>query len=392
MTPEPSARTGVVIFDAYPQVYAGAQRVAHLQLRLLRDRGCRAALVAPAPGALVAAVAADGLVTSVVPAPPALGHYGRTTTGWRAVLAVLALPRYWAALRAELRRQQADVVHVNDLRGMLLAGVPARLAGARLVWHVHAIEPPSFLGRWGVRLADRVVVPAATVLHEMPHLRVGSKAVVVPNPAPVAPVPDEPVPGEPSLLVIARFHPDKGIDVLLEAMARLLDRVPDARLSVAGAAQPGWGRYGEAVVARAGELSGSVTLLGEVPSAAQHLRSHRVVVVPSRTEVLPLAVLEAMAAARAVVASDVGGLREVVVDGRTGLLVPPEDPAALAAALERALLEPQLAERLGEAGWARAQADYSPERFVSALVDVHADLGLGHPTGMAGRRRPSTRR
>ena len=86
-----------------------------------------------------------------------------------------------------------------------------------------------------------------------------------------------------------------------------------------------------------------------------------VVVVPSRSEGLGLSALEAMAAGKPVVASAVGGLREVVIHEETGLLVPPEDPAALAAALKSLLSAPERARKMGEAGRARVETEFDVE-------------------------------
>jgi len=104
------------------------------------------------------------------------------------------------------------------------------------------------------------------------------------------------------------------------------------------------------------------------------LRAADVVVVPSRREPLGLAAVEALACATPVIASNVGGLREVVRDGENGLLVPPEDPDALAAALGR-LLDPELRARLGDAGPASV-ADHDMKTAAGQMADVWAELGV----------------
>jgi len=99
-----------------------------------------------------------------------------------------------------------------------------------------------------------------------------------------------------------------------------------------------------------------------------------VVALPSWTEGLPLTVLEAMAHARPVVATPVGGTPEVVVDGETGLLVPPRDPAALAGALRRLLEDPDFARSLGEAGRRRVAERFSLDAMTKRILMMYDEI------------------
>src|SRR5262249_60540027 len=112
-------------------------------------------------------------------------------------------------------------------------------------------------------------------------------------------------------------------------------------------------------------LGASVVFAGQQTAVAGCLGAAHIVAMPSLKEGLGVAALEAMAAARPVVASRVGGLAEVVVDGESGLLVPPGDPAALAAALASLALDPAARLRLGEAGRFRGPARHTPARVAA---------------------------
>jgi glycosyltransferase involved in cell wall biosynthesis len=161
-------------------------------------------------------------------------------------------------------------------------------------------------------------------------------------------------PGEVVLLVLGALERRKGQDVLLDALDALGERARAARVVLCGE-----GSERPALEARAAASGGRVLLTGFQDEVAPCLAAADIVVVPSRHEGLGVAALEAMAAGKPVVVSQVGGLGEVVVDGESGLLVPCEDPAALATALARLLDDPALRTRLGATGQVRVTQHYS---------------------------------
>jgi glycosyltransferase involved in cell wall biosynthesis len=117
-----------------------------------------------------------------------------------------------------------------------------------------------------------------------------------------------------------------------------------------------------------------VLFTGHRDDARALLAEADVVALPSWTEGLPLAVLEAMTQARPVVATLVGGTAEVVVDGETGLLVPPRDPEALAQAIERLLADPTLRRRLGEAGRRRVEERFSLDAMTRRVLAIYDEV------------------
>lgn len=342
----------MVLFDAYPHVYGGAQRTDHLLARELPARGWELITMVPSDGAFPDRLRADHLPVEVVPAPGGLGRYGHATTGVRALLAAVLLPAYWLRLGRALRRHRPAVVHVIDHRGLVLAGVPARLSGARVVWHVQAMDRGRPLNWLGPRLARCVVVPTAAVVDKMPGLRRSADRRAVANVVPEHARRDAPVelPVAPLIVTTCRIHPDKGLDVLIDALALVRREVPDASVRVIGGPQEGAEDLADELRARAVAhgLGDAVDLIGFVDRPELVVAQGACYVQPARerTEILPLAILEAMATGIPVVATDVGGVRDLVRDDETGLLVPPEDPDALAAALVRVLRDRTSAERL----------------------------------------------
>jgi glycosyltransferase involved in cell wall biosynthesis len=166
------------------------------------------------------------------------------------------------------------------------------------------------------------------------------------------------------LLFVGRLRIRKGVEVLLEALRDLRLRVPSAALRIAGD-----GEHRGRLERRTAELGlgDAVTFFGTCGAGRVRrlLAGAAALVVPSTYEGMPLVVLEAMEAGVPVVASAVSGIPEVVVDGETGWLVPPEDPEALADALGEVLTDPEEARRRGQAG--RLRLD---ERFRPAVAAV----------------------
>ena len=117
-----------------------------------------------------------------------------------------------------------------------------------------------------------------------------------------------------------------------------------------------------------------VVFAGRRENAAALLAEVDVFALPSWTEGMPLVVLEAMAQRRPVVATPVGGTPEVVLDGETGLLIPPRDPDALAEALRRLLADNDLRRRMGDAGYERVRTRFSADAMTSRMLEVYDEV------------------
>lgn len=366
---------GVMFFDPYPHVIGGAQIVTLSIARELRRRGVEVRIVTTEYGEFVRAARESNLSVSVVKMPPALAVYGHETVGSARLRAASALPLAWWQIGREMHPRPA-VVHATDLRGLILAGVPARAMGVPVVWHLHLTEPEPALNRLAGTFANLALTPSTEALSVLPRA-VQRKGRVLHNG-----IPPEALAGpyacfDEALVVTAgRISPQKGIDVLAEAASLLREQVPGVKVRVFGAQQLGWESYHSGLVERIDELglAGSFELVGHVERPAAQWGAASVYVQPSRREGLPLAVVEAMAAGLPVVASDVGGLSEVVDHGTTGLLVPPDDPHALAEALSEILGNRERARAMGQAGRARVEQLYTMSSMVDRLIDLYRGL------------------
>ena len=181
--------------------------------------------------------------------------------------------------------------------------------------------------------------------------------------------------------VVARLEPEKGHATLIEAWPQVLRAVPEAYLLIVGE-----GSRREALETQARELrvAHRVVFTGrrdDVPAVTAALD---VAVLPSYREAQGLSILEAMALSRPVVASNVGGIPEMITDGVSGLLVPPHDADALAAAVIRLLSDHPYADTLGRAGHDTVHDRFCIELMVSAIQDIYDEGAAAvRPAGMA---------
>lgn len=170
---------------------------------------------------------------------------------------------------------------------------------------------------------------------------------------------------------VGRFEPQKGLPDLVEAAATVIPRNPRARFVIVGEGtlMPGI----ENLIDRFG-LGDRFILPGALVDAASVYAALDIFVLPSRWESLPYALLEAMAAGNAIVATRVGGVPDAIVDGVTGRLVPPADPAALAEVVHGLIQSPGLRQSLGGAARERALQRYRLETMMAKLENLYATL------------------
>jgi glycosyltransferase involved in cell wall biosynthesis len=173
---------------------------------------------------------------------------------------------------------------------------------------------------------------------------------------------------EPRLLCVGRLIPIKGHLVLLRALAQARLRVPTITLDVAGRGplEPALRSY-----ARELGIEGAVRFLGFVSPVQRAIEDAAVVVVPSLGEGFGMVALEAMERARPVIACAVGGLPEIVDDGKTGLVVPPADAEALADAIVALASDLGRSAEMGAAGRARALSDFTPEQAAERIEQLY---------------------
>ena len=271
------------------------------------------------------------------------------------------------------------VVHTHDTRSLFYAAPAARLTRVPRVVHtyhgrdVRATPRQEAAARQLSRLVDRYVCVSQEVKAQCRDQGItGPRVCTILNGIDIdrfpynGPSPDGPV------VTVARLSPEKDVANLVRATAIAAREGDDLRVEVAGG-----GACLEDLKSLAAELgvAGRVTFLGEVRDIPALLGRARMFVQPSLSEGIPLTVLEAMARGLPVVATRVGGLPEVVIDGETGLLVPAADPPALAEAVLTLWRDPDAAGRMGGAGRRRAEERFDVRRMVSQYEALYLEEG-----------------
>ena len=294
--------------------------------------------------------------------------------------------------RRYLRRHRIDVVHAYNFYANVfavpaarLARVPVVLASIRDTGEIWTANQRA-VNRMACRLADRVVVNAETIKRGLVEEGYPPEQVVVVHNGIICPPiqdSDDHVlhrelgisPNDLLIGVVCRIARVKGLEYFLDAARDIIARVPKARFVVIGdnAFNPEYREELKEQAIRLG-MKDRVIFTGFRLDVQKILSSLAVSVLPSLKEGLSNSLLESMAAGVPVVATNVGGNPEVVIDGETGLLVPPKNPAALAEAICRVLLTPGLRQSFGQAGRRRVLEQFSNERMVRTVERLYGDL------------------
>ena len=301
------------------------------------------------------AVAVGALVAHLIDARPDILHnhmYRAESVGTRAAMALAGAgyrrPYVVSTVHSSRIRSTEDREHLRDLTPHMDQLIAVSKAIERKLVEEERVQTPVRLIYNGVDLSRYDDQQPCCTLHEEFGMEPGSQIVGV----------------------VARLEPEKGHPTLLEAWPTVLREVPDAYLLIVGE-----GSRRETLEAQARDLriAHRVVFTGrrdDVPAVTAALD---VAVLPSYREAQGLSILEAMALSRPVVASNVGGIPEMITNGVTGLLVPPHDADALAGSIIRLLRDHPYADTLGRAGHDQVHDRFCIQLMVKAIEDIYEE-------------------
>jgi len=321
----------------------------------------------------------------------------------------------WAAIRTmreKLRSGEIEVIHAHNGRTALTAALAVKLErrGAYVLTQ-HFLIPSratrtglkgwvsNALHRWISRGAGHIIAisDASRRGIEERGESANGNVTTVPNgiSAPDSSKLTSPgemratlgiAPGRPLIVCAARLEKEKDVTSLIAAMPSVVAAVPNAVCVVAG---DGSERAARAAQIQQLGLTGSVMLAGFREDAMSIINAADLFVLPSLAEPFGLVLIEAMSLGKPVIATDAGGPREIVENGRTGILVSPADPAALGAAISQLLVDEKLRHSMGASGMKRFKDQYTLTRMTAGIIETYRKaLNGGRATLPAARTRP----
>ena len=320
----------------------------------------------------------------------------KDTLGFRSFLRLhyFEIPLYAARLSRLIRKLKIDIVHTNSLKAHVIGGLAGRVAGRPVIWHMRDRIAPDYLPRAAVKfirmlcrvIPTRIIANSQATLNTIVALdgqsrpvglvqrisRVVHDGCTIPSTS-VAPDWNSAV----LIGLIGRISPWKGQHVFVKAAALIGDEFPAARFQIIGAPLFSENAYEEELRALCAKLGiqDRVEFTGFVEGVQGAIERLNIVVHASTIgEPFGQVIIEGMAAGRPVIATNGGGVPEIVEDNVTGLLIPPNDERSLADAMRRLLRDPDTAEEMGRRGRERAREFFNLQRTARSVEQIYTEV------------------
>jgi glycosyltransferase involved in cell wall biosynthesis len=376
----------ILYFSSFANFRYGGQRSLYHLVCNLDGARFSPRVIVPSEDGLAEKLRARGVAVSLVDLPKIAP--GRALACWHALRRILSI----------IREGRFDVIHTDGPRNTLYGGIASMLAGIPLVWHIRSSDRDPY-DRLLYRLCSKLILVADALRGRFDFARGEGKFVTIHNGvdldefragrSPASILEQSGCrPGEIVIGCFGRVEPMKGQACLVEAVGKIMARHRNVRLLLCGEfTDESYREHCEGISRRYG-IADRVRFLGHQSDVAQVLSAADVAVLPSLSgEAFPRAVIEAMAVGRPVVATDVGGTREAILEGVTGFVVPPGDPEALADRIDRLMGDAAMRAAMGEAARLRAEEFFSIETNVRATERLYGEMMNGTTAGSAGEVR-----
>ncbi|MDR3710335.1 MAG: glycosyltransferase family 4 protein [Capsulimonadaceae bacterium] len=393
----------------------GGGEIALLNLiRALDKTRYRPIVVLASEGKLAGEFERSGIETHIIPLDKSVVERRKDSLGF---FSFLQLRQVWRVLSYALRiarfarENDVDIIHTNSLKADIYGGIAARIENIPAIWHVRDNITADYLPRIMVSIfrllarmiPDTVVANSQSTLRTVQLPRRAHTAVIYSG---AVRVPDRDTvedsldaagakwPEEPVIALIGRISPWKGQHIFIRAAAEVVKAFPRCKFWVIGSAMFGEQEYDESIRILAEELSvkDRVEFLGFRADVDVLMPEVDIVVHASTLgEPFGQVVIEGMASAKPVIATNGGALPEIIVHDESGILVPMGDAMAMSQAIIRLLSDPVAARKMGRAGQVRVRGRFTIEHTVASMQSVYEHIieRRGIAGGRLGRKRVS---
>lgn len=378
-----------IVFFSNDSNLTGAPRSLLELLRGLDKSRFLPLVVTPNDGPLLAELKKEQIEVKVIKSIEKL--YGSSE---KPVLKVLlcvrrVLVNLWLVIHLYLliRQARANLIYLNTSAARY-ASIPSKLSRLPIVWHIreHFEDglKKKILTKYIRFVSDEIIANSKAVKKMWDRRSIVTRIKVIYNGvdsnltslSKAANFPGSVQTDRPVIGYVGQLHQVKGLDVLIEAVESIKDDFPEIRCLIVGAAPKSQAKFETSLreLVRRKKLDGQIEFLGYRDDILRILSNLDVLVLPSTSESFGRVLIEAMVMGRPVVASNVGGIREVVVHGETGLLVPPRNPQVLADSIRFLISNPQKAVQFGKMGRKRAEKMFSLDTYQSQIEALFAAL------------------
>ena len=385
-------RPTILFYESYPY-FSGAQRVLYFLLKKMSRRTrYRCIMLCSTESRLAAAIRDLGIHTYILYPGDNLDKYNKEILNVHSI-AKAAFPYIQHTIRLVclINKEKPDIIHANSIRALFLIFLAAKITKSPLVWHLRGCEKSRYLHDIAFNITSKIIGVSYGVksVFRTSKQRSGKMSIVydgidAENFSLGASESKTNIRKEfqigfdcPIIGVIALLTYAKGQEYFLRAAKTVVSYFPDVRFLIVGDATTEIDKKFEKhlrEMTRVLSLERNVIFTGwrdDVPAIMNMLD---IVVLPSLYEGLPRTILEAMAMSKPIIATTVGGIPELVVNGETGILVPPKDSESLANVMIKLLSNPSEAWQMGKAGYVRVKQYFTVEKMVEDTEKIFDEL------------------
>lgn len=377
---EPMTGRKFLIFDAYYGTAGGNQRYIRMLFQHARRDGWQPSLLCPGDGRLPRSIEETGGDVTVVPQSTRLNRYGGSVLSAGLIsrfASLLALIAYNFKILPTLREINPKVVQCHNTRSLLMIAIAAKIARIPTVLFIKSEIANPFLDRLAMKLATRVFFIADVLMPAKRKPKYRKLAIGIDFADVDATIARRSIDGDPedfkehlTFAFAGWLVPAKGVHVLIDAFERTTHQVSDIRLEIIGDSDDEEYKAELRNVVRWQKLENRVTFHGWRDDVLDAIDEADIYVLPSFTEGTPRSIVEAMALGKPVIATNVGGIPELLQGGELGLITEPNESTVLSNAMYEMAADKALRDTLAERGTSAARSGYDFETHHAALEEL----------------------